>query len=107
MSAADESRVGMVCINPQLTAKAQPVVDALRRAQLLVVTAESCTGGLIAAILSHGIQASDCLHGGFVAYTKAKKTARRASLEGLGLSSAATCRRVRHRACRSRSPATP
>ncbi|MDB6104841.1 MAG: CinA domain protein [Gammaproteobacteria bacterium] len=63
------------CVDPQLSARAQPVVDALRRAKLCVVTAESCTGGLIAAILSHGMQASDCLHGGYVVYTKAHKTA--------------------------------
>jgi nicotinamide-nucleotide amidase len=65
----------MCCVDAQLSARAQPVVDALRRAKLSVVTAESCTAGLIAAILSHGMQASDCLHGGYVVYTKAHKTA--------------------------------
>jgi nicotinamide-nucleotide amidase len=54
--------------------RAQPVVDALRSAGLSVVTAESCTGGLVAAILSHAQNASDCLHGGFVVYTKANKS---------------------------------
>ena len=68
-------RESVCCIDAQLSARAQPVVDALRRAKLCVVTAESCTGGLIAAILSHGMQASDCLHGGYVVYTKAHKTA--------------------------------
>jgi nicotinamide-nucleotide amidase len=68
-------RESVCCIDAQLAARAQPVVDALRRAKLCVVTAESCTGGLIAAILSHGMQASDCLHGGYVVYTKAQKTA--------------------------------
>ncbi|MFL6600486.1 MAG: CinA family protein [Steroidobacteraceae bacterium] len=65
----------MCCIDGQLAARAQPVVDALRRGKLCVVTAESCTGGLIAAILSHGVQASDCLHGGYVVYTKTQKSA--------------------------------
>jgi nicotinamide-nucleotide amidase len=65
----------MCCVDGQLAARAQPVVDALRRAKLWVVTAESCTGGLISAILSHGKQASDCLHGGYVVYTKSHKTA--------------------------------
>jgi nicotinamide-nucleotide amidase len=86
------------CVNPQLTAKAQPVVDALRRAKLFAVTAESCTGGLIAAILSHGIQASDCLHGGFVAYTKTKKAAvlgvDRALLETRGMVNSEVARQM-------------
>jgi nicotinamide-nucleotide amidase len=63
------------CIDPTLCALASRVVHDLRHAGLSVVTAESCTGGLIAALLSHGEQASDCLHGGFVVYTKAQKTA--------------------------------
>jgi nicotinamide-nucleotide amidase len=63
------------CIDPSLCALASRVVYDLRRAGLTIVTAESCTGGLIAALLSHGEQASDCLHGGFVVYTKAQKTA--------------------------------
>jgi nicotinamide-nucleotide amidase len=63
------------CIDPALCDLANRVVKDLRRAKLSVVTAESCTGGLVAALLSHGEQASDCLHGGFVVYTKAQKTA--------------------------------
>jgi nicotinamide-nucleotide amidase len=42
---------------------------------LSVVTAESCTGGLIASVLSEAPGASDCLHGGFVVYTAANKEA--------------------------------
>jgi nicotinamide-nucleotide amidase len=63
------------CVDPTLCVLAGRVVQALRQAGLSVVTAESCTGGLIAGLLSHGEQASDCLHGGFVVYTKAQKTA--------------------------------
>ena len=63
------------CTDPTLCELARRVVHDLRRTGLTVVTAESCTGGLIAALLSHGEQASDCLHGGFVVYTKAQKTA--------------------------------
>jgi nicotinamide-nucleotide amidase len=66
---------GAACVDPPLCAFASRVLHDLRQARLSVVTAESCTGGLIAALLSHGEQASDCLHGGFVAYTKAQKTA--------------------------------
>jgi nicotinamide-nucleotide amidase len=62
------------CIDPSLCALASDVVLALRRAKVSLVTAESCTGGLIAALLSHGARASDCLHGGFVVYTKDQKS---------------------------------
>jgi PncC family amidohydrolase len=68
-----ESELGY-CIERELVGRAQPVIDALRGAGLSVVTAESCTGGLIAAILSHAQNASDSLHGGFVVYTKANKS---------------------------------
>ena len=61
------------CIERDLVGQAQPVIDALRAAGLSVATAESCTAGLIAAILSHAQNASECLHGGFVVYTKANK----------------------------------
>ena len=45
-------------------------MELLRAHRLTVITAESCTGGLISAALSHARGASDCLHGGFVVYTK-------------------------------------
>lgn len=61
------------CIEEQLASRAQPVIDLLRKTGLSLVTAESCTAGLVAAVLSHGSQASECLHGGFVVYTKAHK----------------------------------
>lgn len=63
------------CIDAELSSCAQTVVDTLRRAGLAVITAESCTAGLLAAALSHGTDASECLHGGFVVYTKAQKSA--------------------------------
>ncbi len=62
------------CIERALAEKARPIVDLLRRRRLSVVTAESCTAGLIAAILSHAPHAGECLHGGFVAYSKEHKT---------------------------------
>ena len=43
--------------------------------QLSVVTAESCTAGLVSAVLSTAEGASEFLHGGYVTYTKAQKTA--------------------------------
>jgi nicotinamide-nucleotide amidase len=62
------------CIQRGLIAKAQPIVDLLRHKQLSVITAESCTAGLIAAILSHARGAGGCLHGGFITYSKAHKS---------------------------------
>jgi nicotinamide-nucleotide amidase len=63
------------CIDPALVARADAVVRALAERERTMVTAESCTAGLIAAALSYGEGASDVLHGGFVTYTKAQKTA--------------------------------
>jgi len=63
------------CIEQDLIHEAQALVERLRSEGLSVVTAESCTGGLIAACLTHGKQASTCIHGGFIAYTKAHKAA--------------------------------
>lgn len=63
------------CIDEELSSRAQSVVDVLRKSGLGVITAESCTAGLLAAALSLGTEASQCLHGGFVVYTKAQKTA--------------------------------
>jgi nicotinamide-nucleotide amidase len=51
------------------------VLDLICRRGLSVVTAESCTGGLIAAVLSEAPGANKNLHGGFVVYTKPNKTA--------------------------------
>jgi nicotinamide-nucleotide amidase len=61
------------CIMEALVERAQPVIDALRERNLSVVTAESCTAGLIAAVLSHAKNAGECFHGGFVVYSKKHK----------------------------------
>ncbi len=58
------------CIDSELIREAEKLVELLRAHKLTVITAESCTGGLISAALSHARGASDCLHGGFVVYTK-------------------------------------
>jgi nicotinamide-nucleotide amidase len=63
------------CIDSELIHEAESLIEWLRAHQLTVITAESCTGGLIAAALSHARGASDCLHGGFVVYTKDCKAA--------------------------------
>jgi nicotinamide-nucleotide amidase len=68
---SDENRA---CLDPRLVAKADRIVRLLRCGGLTIVTAESCTAGLISAALSEGEGAADCLHGSFVAYTKANKS---------------------------------
>jgi len=68
------------CIDGALLDRAEELIQRLRALQMTVVTAESCTGGLIAACLSHAPGASDSLHGGFVVYTKESKS------QSLGLS---------------------
>jgi nicotinamide-nucleotide amidase len=61
------------CIHEDLTRKAEAAMRQLRKSGTTVVTAESCTGGLVAACLTHGKAASSCFHGAFVAYTKQQK----------------------------------
>jgi nicotinamide-nucleotide amidase len=62
-------------IERALAEKAQPLVDALRQKHLSAVTAESCTASLVAANLSHAPHAGECLHGGYVVYSKEHKSA--------------------------------
>ena len=50
-------------------------MNALKATGMSIVTAESCTAGMIAAALSRADGATAALHGGFVTYTKAHKTA--------------------------------
>jgi nicotinamide-nucleotide amidase len=54
---------------------AKGVMDLVKQKRLTVITAESCTCGMLAARLSQAEGASQTLHGGFVTYTKANKTA--------------------------------
>jgi nicotinamide-nucleotide amidase len=65
----------ILTISPALCDRAQSIVQALKDSGLSIVTAESCTAGMIAAVLSRADGASDVLHGGFVTYTKAHKYA--------------------------------
>ncbi len=60
----------LTTVDEDLVRQAHGVVDALKRLRLTVVTAESCTGGLIAALLTYCPGASECVQGGFVVYTK-------------------------------------
>ena len=62
-------------IDPKLVKRAARLFKQFEKSKLTLATAESCTGGLIAAILSDAPGAGDLFHGGFVLYTKAHKIA--------------------------------
>ena len=51
------------------------VLDAARRLNLTIATAESCTGGLVAAALTEIAGSSDVVDRGFVTYSNAAKQA--------------------------------
>ena len=50
------------------------LLDEARRAGLTIVTAESCTAGLMCQMLSDAEGAAEHFHGGFVTYTKEQKS---------------------------------
>jgi len=62
-----------------LTADAASLLDSYRRAVLRLATAESCTGGLIAACLTEIAGSSDVFECGFVTYSNDAK------IEALGV----------------------
>ena len=59
---------------PALVDAASDVLALARIRGLSIVTAESCTSGLLASVLSESPGAAELLHGGFVTYTKQNKT---------------------------------
>ncbi len=58
----------------ELTDKAAALLDGCRGRGWLLATAESCTGGLIAATLTEIAGSSDVVDRGFVTYSNAAKT---------------------------------
>jgi nicotinamide-nucleotide amidase len=58
---------------PDLTALAVSTLDLLRARKHRVVTAESCTGGLVAALLTSVAGSSDVVERGFVTYSNEAK----------------------------------
>jgi nicotinamide-nucleotide amidase len=54
-------------------ALAQRVIVALRQNSWMIVTAESCTGGLIAGALTEISGSAEVVHGGFVTYANKAK----------------------------------
>jgi nicotinamide-nucleotide amidase len=63
----------MNTVPQSLKARAIAVLDACRAKSLKLATAESCTGGLIAATLTEIPGSSDVLDRGFVTYSNAAK----------------------------------
>jgi nicotinamide-nucleotide amidase len=64
----------LVLSDPDLTAKAEAVLAACRAAGLMLATAESCTGGMVAAALTDIAGSSDVVERGFVTYSNQAKT---------------------------------
>lgn len=62
-------------IGEQLRAAAKRLLEACRARGLRVATAESCTGGLVAAALTEIAGSSDVVECGFVTYSDAAKQA--------------------------------
>jgi len=60
-------------IDPKLLAAARDLLDVCRERGLRIATAESCTGGLVAGVLTEIAGASDVVERGFVVYSNAAK----------------------------------
>jgi nicotinamide-nucleotide amidase len=60
-------------IDDDMRGMARKLFESLRARQLKLVTAESCTGGLIAATMTEIPGSSDVLERGFVTYSNAAK----------------------------------
>jgi nicotinamide-nucleotide amidase len=56
-----------------LTKRAAALLDAFRAARLTLATAESCTGGMVAGVLTEIAGSSDVVERGFVTYSNEAK----------------------------------
>jgi nicotinamide-nucleotide amidase len=83
-------------VDEHLVRLAGRVLGLAQEQQLSIVTAESCTGGLVAAVLSEAPGAGTHLQGGFVAYTKTQKTLVLDVPAELLKTKGAVCREVAH-----------
>ena len=69
-----ERRLGPIVFGRDGVTLAEVLVDALRRTRTTLATAESCTGGMVAAALTDRPGASEVFPGGVVTYSNAEKT---------------------------------
>jgi nicotinamide-nucleotide amidase len=60
--------------DPALIARATRLLETCRSKSIRIVSAESCTGGLVAALLTEIPGSSDVFERGFVTYSNASKT---------------------------------
>jgi nicotinamide-nucleotide amidase len=60
-------------MTPQLSKRAATLLEACRAKGLKIATAESCTGGLVAALLTSIAGSSDVVDCGFVTYSNTAK----------------------------------
>ena len=65
----------MIVVTPELTARVGGLADALRERGWRIATAESCTGGMIAAACTDLAGSSDWFEAGWVTYSNAAKAA--------------------------------
>jgi nicotinamide-nucleotide amidase len=61
--------------DPEVAEQARALLDLCRRKKLRIATAESCTGGLVAATLTEIAGSSDVVERGFVTYSNEAKQA--------------------------------
>ncbi len=69
-----EEKIEFPRLDAALIKRAIEAIEMAKSCNCTIVTAESCTGGLLAAVLSEAPGASKQLQGGFVVYTKDQKT---------------------------------
>ena len=60
---------------PELVQRAEVLLDTLKTRSMMIATAESCTGGLIASLLTEIPGSSAAVERGFVTYSNAAKSA--------------------------------
>jgi nicotinamide-nucleotide amidase len=61
-------------MTPEMTSRAAALLDAYREKGLKIATAESCTGGLVAALLTEISGSSAVVERGFVTYSNEAKS---------------------------------
>ena len=78
----------------ELKRLADALIERAKQANLGIVTAESCTAGLMCQVLADAEGASQVFHGGFVTYTKLHKSCALGVPEALLREKGAVCAEV-------------